>query len=110
MEVIAFATLSRIDLEEFINLLNLVEQNAKKGKGLYLLDYEPTLGLFSYGFHELKNSIINYKYLKFTNFSLKQKYAIITENKLLVSNSKKSLEKIIVNIYRVHHESWLYSL
>lgn len=36
--------------------------------------------------------------MKFINYKLKQNYASIIENKLVISNSKNSLEKIIINI------------
>jgi hypothetical protein len=48
--------------------------------------------------HKLRNQIIDYQHLKFINYKLKQNYASIIENKLVISNSKNSLEKIIINI------------
>ena len=48
--------------------------------------------------HKLRNQIIDYQHLKFINYKLKQNYASIIENKLVISKTKKSLEKIIINI------------
>ena len=52
----------------------------------------------SYKIHKLRNPLINYKYLKFTDYKLKQNYASIIENNLVISNSINSLEKLIINI------------
>ena len=82
--------LDSIIMVNFEDKLFLNKEIIKKSKNNY--EYR------NFKIYELKNSIINYNYLKFTDYLLKQNYAIITENKLLISNSKKSLEKIIVNI------------
>ncbi len=48
--------------------------------------------------YKLRNQIIDYDFLKFIDYKLKQNYASIIENKLVISKSKNSLEKIIINI------------
>ena len=52
----------------------------------------------SYKVHKLRNPIIDYRYLKFINYKLKQNYASVIEDKLVISKSENSLEKLIINI------------
>ena len=52
----------------------------------------------SYKVHKLRNPIIDYRYLKFINYKLRQNYASVIEDKLVISRSENSLEKLIINI------------
>ena len=44
----------------------------------------------SYKVHKLRNPIIDYRYLKFINYKLKQNYASVIEDKLVISRSENS--------------------
>ena len=52
----------------------------------------------NYKIYKLKKSIINYKNLKFIDVNLKQNYASIIDNNLVISNTNNNLERIIINI------------
>ena len=63
-----------------------------------LKNSEDSYNYRSYKIHKLKNPIIDYRYLKFINYKLKQNYASVIEDKLVISKSENSLEKLIINI------------
>ena len=52
----------------------------------------------NYKIYKLKKSLINYKNLKFIDVNLKQNYASIIDNNLVISNTNNNLERIIINI------------
>ena len=63
-----------------------------------LKNSEDSYNYRSYKIHKLRNPIIDYRYLKFINYKLKQNYASVIEDKLVISRSENSLEKLIINI------------
>jgi hypothetical protein len=63
-----------------------------------LKNSEDSYNYRSYKIHKLRNPIIDYRYLKFINYKLKQNYASVIEDKLVISRSKNSLENLIINI------------
>ena len=63
-----------------------------------LKNSEDSYNYRSYKIHKLRNPIIDYRYLKFINYKLRQNYASVIEDKLVISRSENSLEKLIINI------------